>query len=91
MKAVFITLLALAAAPALGQVKEVAASGTQFSGSLAARAVSEVQAKEAPAVGNAAAVQFCALSPSVLGRTGNPAMPQNLDGILMSYYHFRPS
>ncbi|KAI9708242.1 MAG: hypothetical protein M1820_004196 [Bogoriella megaspora] len=70
MKAIFTTIVSLVAAAVFVQGEDV---GTQFGGSLAARAGSEVQA------GEAAAVQFCALSPSVLGNTNNPARPANLD------------
>ncbi|KAI9706818.1 MAG: hypothetical protein M1820_004789 [Bogoriella megaspora] len=89
MKGIFITILALVAAPAvmagvdlsevdLSQVQKVT---TENSGSVAARAVAEVENAQLEARQN---VQFCALPPSVfVGNTGG-AEPANLDGSCIS-------
>ncbi|KAI9663855.1 MAG: hypothetical protein M1821_007345 [Bathelium mastoideum] len=86
MKGILIAIFALVAAPALAADVDLSkvyrvTSLTQGSGSVAARAVKEVENKQLAARQN---VQFCKLPPSVF--VGNPggAMPANLDGSCIS-------
>ena len=95
MKGLLIAILALVATPVLAQVdpakvdlsKVFKVTSTSSSGSIAARAASEVNADENTRLVARQGVQFCALPPSVF--VGNPggAMPANLDGMLLSSHH----
>ncbi|KAF2239885.1 hypothetical protein EV356DRAFT_562653 [Viridothelium virens] len=88
MKGILITILALVAAPALAAEVDLSRvykdTGSEFSGSLVARAVQEVKADEPAQLEARQNVQFCKLPPSVF--VGNPggAMPANLDGSCIS-------
>lgn len=83
MKAIFITLLALVAAPALAEFDEIANRGVQYSGSLASRATTEIQADGAQAAPDAApapdAQTFCRLPTSAV--SGAPPGAANIDGM----------
>ncbi|KAL9111903.1 MAG: hypothetical protein Q9227_003753 [Pyrenula ochraceoflavens] len=80
MKASFIAILALVAAPALAQVDEIAARNP-YVGSLAARAnePTEIQSSSDAAAPDAAAAQvFCRLPTSAV--SGAPPGAANIDG-----------
>ncbi|KAL9621760.1 MAG: hypothetical protein Q9160_003878 [Pyrenula sp. 1 TL-2023] len=86
MKATFITILALVAAPALAQVGEIAARNP-YAGSLAGRAATEVQApadgaqaEDTNAVGPN--IPFCQIPTSAV--SGAPAGAANIDGTCIS-------
>ncbi|KAL9073791.1 MAG: hypothetical protein Q9157_004616 [Trypethelium eluteriae] len=69
MKGILITILALVAAPALAAEVDLSRvykdTGSEFSGSLVARAVQEVKADEPAQLEARQNVQFCKLPPSV--------------------------
>lgn len=88
MKAILITLFALVAAPVFGEIEEIATSGTQYSGSLAGRAATEIQASAegtADTDAVAPAITFCRLPTSAV--SGAPAGAANIDGMSMSLHH----